>query len=246
MAGCCCATSAARFRDYAVAVEPGGTISKATRVLGTYLREVMRRSAEERDFRLVGPDETVSNRLEAVLEEKRAWMGERSPLDEGLSADGRVMEILSEHVCQGWLEGSSSSLRRVLLAVTDRGGLGVNLGDGHTEPQLATAIEILGDEVGDEVLLRVDRVHLAAAKLAVVQLEFATRVSKRARVVRASIAEHAGAEPVLGQHSDAIRAETRPSSGLHMLTTGTLGTSVSIPRARSRLPAPAPMARRPR
>ena len=75
-------------------------------MLGEYLREVMRRSSEARNFRLVGPDETVSNRLGAVLEEtNRAWMGDRSPLDEGLAPDGRVMEILSEHVCQGWLEG---------------------------------------------------------------------------------------------------------------------------------------------
>jgi xylulose-5-phosphate/fructose-6-phosphate phosphoketolase len=95
------------FRDFAVAVaEPGATISEATRVLGTYLREVVRRSAGARNFRLVGPDETLSNRLDAVLEATgRAWMAERSPLDESLSADGRVMEILSEHVCQGWLEG---------------------------------------------------------------------------------------------------------------------------------------------
>jgi xylulose-5-phosphate/fructose-6-phosphate phosphoketolase len=95
------------FRDYGVGVpEPGGTTSEATRVLGTYLRDVMQRSAETRNFRIVGPDETASNRLGAVLEETgRAWMGERTPLDENLEADGRVMEILSEHVCQGWLEG---------------------------------------------------------------------------------------------------------------------------------------------
>jgi xylulose-5-phosphate/fructose-6-phosphate phosphoketolase len=95
------------FRDYGVDVpEPGGTTNEATRVLGTYLRDVMQRSAETRNFRLVGPDETVSNRLGAVLEVTgRAWMGEGSVLDEGLAADGRVMEILSEHVCQGWLEG---------------------------------------------------------------------------------------------------------------------------------------------
>jgi xylulose-5-phosphate/fructose-6-phosphate phosphoketolase len=95
------------FRDFAVDVpRPGATTSEATRVLGAYLREVMHRSSEARNFRLVGPDETVSNRLGAVLEEtNRAWMGDRSPLDEGLAPDGRVMEILSEHVCQGWLEG---------------------------------------------------------------------------------------------------------------------------------------------
>ena len=95
------------FRDFAVEVpQPGATTSEATRVLGRYLREVMRRNADARNFRLVGPDETASNRLGAVLEvTSRAWMGERSPLDEGLAPDGRVMEILSEHVCQGWLEG---------------------------------------------------------------------------------------------------------------------------------------------
>ena len=95
------------FRDYGVDVpEPGGSNSEATRVLGGYLRDVMQRSAETRNFRIVGPDETVSNRLGAVLEVTgRAWMGERSELDEGLATDGRVMEILSEHVCQGWLEG---------------------------------------------------------------------------------------------------------------------------------------------
>ena len=95
------------FRAFAVDVpRPGATTSEATRVLGSYLREVMRRSSEARNFRLVGPDETVSNRLGAVLEETgRAWMAARSPLDEGLAPDGRVMEILSEHICQGWLEG---------------------------------------------------------------------------------------------------------------------------------------------
>ena len=75
-------------------------------MLGGYLREVMARSAEDRNFRLVGPDETVSNRLGAVLDvTSREWMGERSELDEGLAPDGRVLEILSEHTCQGWLEG---------------------------------------------------------------------------------------------------------------------------------------------
>jgi xylulose-5-phosphate/fructose-6-phosphate phosphoketolase len=95
------------FRDFGVDVPaPGATMSEATRVLGGYLREVMARSAEERNFRLVGPDETVSNRLGAVLEvTSREWMGERSELDEGLAPDGRVLEILSEHTCQGWLEG---------------------------------------------------------------------------------------------------------------------------------------------
>jgi xylulose-5-phosphate/fructose-6-phosphate phosphoketolase len=95
------------FRDFGVDVPtPGCTLSEATRVLGGYLREVMARSAEARNFRLVGPDETVSNRLGAVLEvTSREWLGERSDLDEGLAPAGRVLEILSEHTCQGWLEG---------------------------------------------------------------------------------------------------------------------------------------------
>ena len=95
--------------EFAVTVpRPGATTSEATRVLGLYLREVMRQNAEAANFRLVGPDETASNRLGAVLEVTgRAWMAEQSPLDHdlGLASDGRVMEILSEHVCQGWLEG---------------------------------------------------------------------------------------------------------------------------------------------
>jgi xylulose-5-phosphate/fructose-6-phosphate phosphoketolase len=95
------------FRDFGVDVpRPGGTVSEATRVLGGYLREVMARTAETRNFRLVGPDETESNRLGAVLDvTARGWMAERSELDEGLAPDGRVLEILSEHTCQGWLEG---------------------------------------------------------------------------------------------------------------------------------------------
>ncbi|MDP9260042.1 MAG: phosphoketolase family protein [Actinomycetota bacterium] len=93
------------FRDYAVEVaEPGGQRSEATRVLGTYLRDVI---AGNRDnFRIVGPDETASNRLTAVFETTtRAWQGERMATDEGLGPDGRVLEVLSEHLCQGWLEG---------------------------------------------------------------------------------------------------------------------------------------------
>ena len=93
------------FRDYAVDVaEPGGQRSEATRVLGTYLRDVI---AGNRDnFRIVGPDETASNRLTAVFETTtRAWQGERAATDEGLGPDGRVLEVLSEHLCQGWLEG---------------------------------------------------------------------------------------------------------------------------------------------
>jgi xylulose-5-phosphate/fructose-6-phosphate phosphoketolase len=93
------------FREHAVDVlAPGESSSEATRVLGGWLREVARRNPET--FRVFGPDETASNRLGAVIEEsERAWMAERLPTDDHLSPDGRVMEILSEHLCQGWLEG---------------------------------------------------------------------------------------------------------------------------------------------
>ena len=93
------------FRDYAVDVpERGKTMSEATKVLGTFLRDVVARN--ETNFRLFGPDETASNRLSPVFEATgRAWAGELEPTDEGLSRNGRVMEVLSEHLCQGWLEG---------------------------------------------------------------------------------------------------------------------------------------------
>ncbi|HKJ53820.1 MAG TPA: phosphoketolase family protein, partial [Gammaproteobacteria bacterium] len=85
---------------------PGGVIGEATRRLGEYLRDVMRSSRESRNFRVMGPDETVSNRLGALLEvTDRAWMAEIYDYDDHLAHDGRVMEILSEHTCQGWLEG---------------------------------------------------------------------------------------------------------------------------------------------
>ena len=93
------------FRHYAVDVDaPGATTSEATRVLGTFLRDVIARNGET--FRLFGPDETASNRLDAVYEATdKTWEAETLPVDEHLSRDGRVMEILSEHTCQGWLEG---------------------------------------------------------------------------------------------------------------------------------------------
>jgi xylulose-5-phosphate/fructose-6-phosphate phosphoketolase len=93
------------FREYAVEVAlPGKTSSEATRVLGTFLRDVIRRNPNA--FRLFGPDETASNRLSAVFEATdKAWDAELLPTDEQLSPDGRVMEVLSEHLCQGWLEG---------------------------------------------------------------------------------------------------------------------------------------------
>ncbi len=93
------------FRDYAVEVKhPATTFSEATRVLGGFLREVIARNPE--NFRLFGPDETASNRLGDVFDVTgRTWQAERLPTDEGLAPDGRVMEVLSEHLCQGWLEG---------------------------------------------------------------------------------------------------------------------------------------------
>jgi xylulose-5-phosphate/fructose-6-phosphate phosphoketolase len=93
------------FRDYAVEVKaPGASFAEATRVLGTFLRDVIRLNPHT--FRLFGPDETASNRLSAVFEATdKAWVAERLPVDEHLAPDGRVMEVLSEHLCQGWLEG---------------------------------------------------------------------------------------------------------------------------------------------
>jgi xylulose-5-phosphate/fructose-6-phosphate phosphoketolase len=93
------------FRDYAVEVpRPADQLSEATRVLGAFLRDVVRRNPD--NFRIMGPDETVSNRLGAVFEATdRAWDAERLPTDEHLARDGRVMEVLSEQMCQGWLEG---------------------------------------------------------------------------------------------------------------------------------------------
>jgi xylulose-5-phosphate/fructose-6-phosphate phosphoketolase len=93
------------FRDYGVPVDaPGKDTSEATRVLGRLLRDVLRDNPG--NFRIFGPDETASNRLSAVFEAtNRTWMAERLPTDENLGPEGRVMEILSEHLCQGWLEG---------------------------------------------------------------------------------------------------------------------------------------------
>ncbi|MGH2357009.1 MAG: phosphoketolase family protein, partial [Candidatus Limnocylindria bacterium] len=93
------------FGDYAVAVSrPGTETAEATRVLGAYLRDVIRLNPDT--FRLFGPDETASNRLGAVFEATdKAWMAETLPVDEHLAPGGRVMEVLSEHLCQGWLEG---------------------------------------------------------------------------------------------------------------------------------------------
>jgi xylulose-5-phosphate/fructose-6-phosphate phosphoketolase len=93
------------FREYAVAVPaPGTSTSEATRVLGAFLRDVI--VANPDNFRIVGPDETESNRLGAVFERtNRRWVAQTLPGDDHLAPDGRVMEVLSEHLCQGWLEG---------------------------------------------------------------------------------------------------------------------------------------------
>jgi xylulose-5-phosphate/fructose-6-phosphate phosphoketolase len=95
------------FRDYAVAVTtPGHADAEDTRVLGRFLRDIVTANAAQRNFRIFGPDETASNRLDAVFEvTARQWLGETEPGDQGLARDGRVVEMLSEHQCQGWLEG---------------------------------------------------------------------------------------------------------------------------------------------
>jgi xylulose-5-phosphate/fructose-6-phosphate phosphoketolase len=95
------------FRDYAVAVpSPGSATAEATRVMGTYLRDVMKRNLDSRNFRIFSPDENNSNRWQDVLEAtSRCYVAEILPEDDRLSPDGRVMEVLSEHQCQGWLEG---------------------------------------------------------------------------------------------------------------------------------------------
>jgi xylulose-5-phosphate/fructose-6-phosphate phosphoketolase len=95
------------FRDYAVSVPAPGTVdAEDTRVLGRFLRDVIASNEDQRNFRLFGPDETVSNRLDAVFETtNRQWDAETKAGDEWLAPQGRVLEMLSEHQCQGWLEG---------------------------------------------------------------------------------------------------------------------------------------------
>jgi xylulose-5-phosphate/fructose-6-phosphate phosphoketolase len=95
------------YSDYALKVPRPGTIeAESTRILGRFLRDVMKLNLNESNFRVVGPDETSSNRLDALFEvTDRVWMAKLSPIDEHESPDGRVMEVLSEHLCQGWLEG---------------------------------------------------------------------------------------------------------------------------------------------
>ncbi len=95
------------FRAYAVEVPgPGKTVAEATREMGKFLRDIMKKNGANRNFRVFGPDETASNRLGNLFETtNRTWMEGTIPEDDHLARDGRVMEILSEHTCQGWLEG---------------------------------------------------------------------------------------------------------------------------------------------
>jgi xylulose-5-phosphate/fructose-6-phosphate phosphoketolase len=95
------------FRDYAVEVpSPGAATAEATRVMGTYLRDVMKLNLAARNFRVFSPDELNSNRWQDVLQvTNRAWVAETEPYDDHLAPNGRAMEVLSEHQCQGWLEG---------------------------------------------------------------------------------------------------------------------------------------------
>jgi xylulose-5-phosphate/fructose-6-phosphate phosphoketolase len=95
------------FAGYAVDVKrPGAADAEATRILGQFLRDVLKANEEARNFRVVGPDETNSNRLNALFETtNRVWMAQMYPYDDHLAPKGRVMEVLSEHLCQGWLEG---------------------------------------------------------------------------------------------------------------------------------------------
>jgi xylulose-5-phosphate/fructose-6-phosphate phosphoketolase len=95
------------FREYAVRVpKPGAEMAEATRALGNLLRDVMKRNADSKNFRVFGPDETASNRIDALFEvTDKVFMEPILDTDEHLSKNGRVMEVLSEHMCQGWLEG---------------------------------------------------------------------------------------------------------------------------------------------
>jgi len=95
------------FRTYAIPIaKPGKETAESTRALGVFLRDVMKLNLEAANFRVFGPDETASNRLDALYQvTAKEWMEPLLPTDEHLSPDGRVMEVLSEHMCQGWLEG---------------------------------------------------------------------------------------------------------------------------------------------
>jgi xylulose-5-phosphate/fructose-6-phosphate phosphoketolase len=106
------------FRDYALAVErPASELHESTRQLGKMLRDIYVRNATARNFRLFCPDETNSNRLGNVFEvENRCFVGRTLDIDDHLSPDGRVMEVLSEHLCEGWLEGYLLTGRHGLFA----------------------------------------------------------------------------------------------------------------------------------
>ena len=95
------------YRDYAITVrKPGAVAAESTRLMGKFLRDTMKLNMENRNFRLFSPDENNSNRWQDAMEvTNRAWMADRYPYDDHLAPDGRVMEVLSEHQCQGWLEG---------------------------------------------------------------------------------------------------------------------------------------------
>lgn len=95
------------YRPMAIDVKsPGQVFAETTRLLGAFLREIMKANVDNRNFRIFGPDETASNRLQAVFEvTDRCWNADTIPDDDHLARNGRVMEILSEHTCQGWLEG---------------------------------------------------------------------------------------------------------------------------------------------
>ena len=95
------------FQNYKVNVPSPGSVQAAdTHVLGEFLRDVIKLNRKQRNFRIFGPDETLSNRLNAVFEAtNRQWIARTKENDEFLASDGRVMEMLSEHQCEGWLEG---------------------------------------------------------------------------------------------------------------------------------------------
>ncbi|MCQ8769559.1 phosphoketolase family protein [Streptomyces telluris] len=106
------------LEHYAVPVDkPGATLHEPTRVLGGLLAQIMADTAGSRNFRVVGPDETTSNRLDALYAATgKAWQAAELPVDEHLAHDGRVMEVLSEHLCQGWLEGYTLTGRHGLFS----------------------------------------------------------------------------------------------------------------------------------
>jgi len=95
------------FTDYALDIhEPGAQIAESTRVMGTFLRDIFRKNDHQKNFRIFCPDETNSNRLNEVFEvTNRCSVGKIIDIDDHIAPDGRVMEVLSEHMCQGWLEG---------------------------------------------------------------------------------------------------------------------------------------------